>query len=277
MPQASVAEALTLAKKPKSALPDRPVAYPACRPHERKNCTTFNFEGCVLSNHEGSGCTRLDARERAAPLVLASCGGVPRSGRSSASCARFHSQEAAAMRFSPSADPGLFRRGVHFLYGKLFRAMFEFRAPRHGKALHLQSCEWGSAAQAQGVRVSVHLRHQSTAMLGSEYLPAVLAAVQALVRGRRCTVLLASDRRASYSVYSAALVRIGCETMGNPRPSERRVRTYFAEHGPDDGPTALSDLELLSHGHHLVGHFGAPSHGRWRAPLRARHAPPCDP
>lgn len=131
-----------------------------------------------------------------------------------------------------------------------FRDLFRFRPYGNASRQALQKVRQGGRA----VRVSVHLRHREACQSGEELLTPVVNAVRQLVAGRRCQVLVASDRRHALQLLTPLVAP--CEVIS----VERGIgfsRGRFVENGVDAGETAAADIELLARGDHLVGTFGS--------------------
>ena len=161
------------------------------------------------------------------------------------SAARFQAQEVAV---SAPLDPEIFALGPHFLYGEMFKHFFEFRSP---VATERNLIDTGNV-----VRISMHLRHRSLRFDGSEMVAAAMHEADRLGDGRQCQVLLSADRRLTISLVEKSASR--CRVTYIRRPEAKQARlTHFLENGPDTGDTAFQDVELLSHGHHLIGTFGS--------------------
>ena len=70
---------------------------------------------------------------------------------------------------------------------------------------------------------------------------------------RHCAILLASDRRLTLTLFEAVAKHAGCRLLTSARQVVKINRARSLEHGSDTGEVALRDLELLSHGHLLIG------------------------
>tara|TARA_B110001452_G_C15236153_1_gene427990 strand:+ start:365 stop:3739 length:3375 start_codon:yes stop_codon:yes gene_type:complete len=141
----------------------------------------------------------------------------------------------------------LFALGPHAAYGHVFDATFGLR--NHVAA---PSPEW----LEDELRISVHIRHFDADDTGAESLQTFEEAIREAAAGvKRCAVLLASDRRLTLQLMSAAAAKVGCRVLLSPRGDKER--DYAAEHGEDVGEVLLRDVFLLAQGHVLIGTWGS--------------------
>ena len=150
--------------------------------------------------------------------------------------------EAAMSRRADAAAAALFQRagGPHALYGRIFADFFRFREDEPALAGALAALEQRRAAAAADagaagdrrrgrvVTIAAQVRHRSSCQRGHEKVAHVARAIHALVKSRRCEVLLASDRRGRSqrsSAHSARRPGARC-TPSSARPTQRRPIRY---------------------------------------------------
>ena len=167
---------------------------------------------------------------------------------------------------------GLFALGPHYAYGRLLATAFSFdevtvRAPT--RAVLAEALSSDARAQAKGnvdpgsVWIAVHMRHRDSSMLGNESVPTYVAALRNALsrrRGKRCVVLLASDRRASLRAFVAYTRATGldCRFVASARGAAERDNSFQSgQTGEDTGVGAIRDLHLLSHADVLIDVFGS--------------------
>ena len=181
------------------------------------------------------------------------------------SSARFQAQEAAMTSWLPRArQKRLFAYGPHALYGKVFFDFFQFK---RSSASLIKSHKGGSGGDR--VVISVHLRHRLPCMHGDEIVDHAVKAVERIVdasKRAKCLLLVASDRRAAVRrMRNLTYLRSGCDVLTAPRrassdaeaAAESKDAPPPEEIGVDVGVAAADDIELLSHGDHMVGTFGS--------------------
>ena len=161
-----------------------------------------------------------------------------------------------------TADDGLAKRlvrlGPHYAFGIALRWAFAFRSDR--AALGLRGDD--------ELRIAVHVRH--FIMEDDSTMPwrerARVLAIEQRIRTmyfdhsqrstmRHCAILLASDRRLTLTLFEGVATRTGCRLVTTARQAGpgKILRARGLEHGVDHTDVALRDLELLSHGHLLIG------------------------
>ena len=159
----------------------------------------------------------------------------------------------------------LFALGPHYAFGLLFRASFEFEhqsitSPTQ-RVLHAAGVETGKT-----VVIGVHMRHVNSSASGEEGLAVYVSAIQAAVRasrqtqkGRRCAILLASDRRNSAIALESHTRAMGCSLIVSEVDDGSVVPTGHdaVERGIDTGVTAIRDLCLLSHAETIIATWGS--------------------
>ena len=172
-----------------------------------------------------------------------------------------NAQEMGALALGAARDDARVRRlfslGASFAFGALFHEAFEITPAS------LAGVDLGDADGAS-LRVSVHMRHQSKALNGSD-VGSFVAALEGVldasaVEGRRppCSVLFASDRRAARRMFDAAARRLGCAFRTGADGMGGRVasgRSSNPEHGDDANGGALRDVMLLAQGDVMIGTF----------------------
>ena len=172
---------------------------------------------------------------------------------------KFQSQEAAMSRRVSPAAAALFARagGPHALYGRIFADFFRFREDRPALARALAALKQRRAAEGRGqvVTIAAQIRHRTSCQHGHEKVELFARAIRELARGRRCEVLLASDRRATFAALERAL---GNEcALHSVERNNASQPGQFVEHGVDALETAAADLGLLARADHLVGTWGS--------------------
>ena len=186
---------------------------------------------------------------------------------------KFQSQEAAMSRRADAAAAALFQRagGPHALYGRIFADFFRFREDEPALAGALAALEQRRAAAAADagaagdrrrgrvVTIAAQVRHRSSCQRGHEKVAHVARAIHALVKNRRCEVLLASDRRRTFAALERALGKTTrCAVHAVKRTSNATQTDQIQiEHGVDALATAAADIGLLSRADHLVGSWGS--------------------
>lgn len=169
----------------------------------------------------------------------------------------FHAQDASSLRMLRGADgrgDALFGLGPHAAYGALFDAAFT-----------MTNVSRPIVAREGEVLISVHIRHFAAAEKGDEALDAFETAIRfARIRAlrddpsvRQCGLLLASDRRLTLRLFGPIAERLGCRLVISERDDVPVKGWHSAEQGQDTGAVALRDLDLLSHGHTLIGSWGS--------------------
>ena len=158
----------------------------------------------------------------------------------------------------------LFQLGAHYAYGVALRWAFALdpaEAP----------IPWELGNRTDELRISVHTRHFGIVSEGAA--PAVEAASTRAIGERiagllrdlaspalpQCAILLASDRRLTLALFKAVAALHGCRLVSSQRGGtwETKVNPNAYEHGVDSGQVALRDVQLLSHGHVLIGSWGS--------------------
>lgn len=196
-------------------------------------------------------------------------------GRCIALSMRTHGQEVwgALERARPMLDVDtgsvashLFELGAHAAYGTALRWAFSFGRGLPARAAAEALGAHPTVTYLDELRISVHVRHfvvsNDLAAADAALLRAIEArlkvAVAASTDFSRCAILLASDRRLTLSLFDEVASRVGCRLVVSSRDHvHTTVNTHFMEHGIDVGTVALRDLELLGHGHLLIGTWGS--------------------
>lgn len=162
----------------------------------------------------------------------------------------------------------LFAEGDDVGYGRLFRATFTFtpRVTEQNMRI-LQIAEdslMSPGADRDNIfKLGIHLRHSSTRDVNGTMDYGEVGCLKKVLQeanptGKKCILLVASDRAQTLTRMREAAIEIGCVfTTSN----HSMIHQQYGEHGPFWGEIAMADIELLSHSDYFVGssyhNFGA--------------------